>query len=199
MKRLKTINGSHPNVHHGQPPQCTSFPLGKQVHIPFRKTEVLPEEIRDIVISDVCEPFKVSIGGYRYFVTWLELKKRLLSIEFTKNKECVTITDSLKHFMAWLLQQKKANVKWIRTNNSGEYTGKEFQNLCSKVGIIHGTTSPYTPKHNRTAEWYNRMLQEGALTICHEADLPAKFWVSAIHTVNFIRNQILHTWLSTSP
>ena len=70
---------------------------------PFRKTEVLPEEIGDIVISDVCGCFELSIRGYRYFVMWLELKTRLSSIEFTKNKECITITDSLKHFMAWLL------------------------------------------------------------------------------------------------
>jgi len=77
--------------------------LGKQVRAPFRKTEALPEEIGDIVILDVCRPFEVSIRGYRYFIMWLELKTRLLSIEFTKNKECVTITDSLKHFMAWLL------------------------------------------------------------------------------------------------
>ena len=59
--------------------------------------------------------------------------------------------------------------------------------------------SPHTPEHNGIAERHNRTLQEGALTLRHEADLPGKFWVSAIHTVNFVKNRILHYRLGKSP
>ena len=38
--------------------------------------------------------------------------------------------------------------------------GREFQDICTKSGIIHETTSPHTPKHNGVAERYNRTLQE---------------------------------------
>jgi transposase InsO family protein len=82
-----------------------------------------------------------------------------------KNKECATITSSFRLYLAWLLLQKNANVKRIRSSNSGEYMRKEFQDICAKSGIIHETTSPYTPEHNGIAEIYNRTLQEGALTI----------------------------------
>ena len=101
--------------------------------------------------------------------------------------------------MVWLLRQKSANVKWIRSDNTGEYTGKEFQDICAKSGIIHETTSPHTPEHNGIAERYNRTLQEGTLTLWHNAGLSGRFWVSAIHTVNFIKNCILHSCLSISP
>ena len=77
--------------------------------------------------------------------------------------------------------------------------GKEFQDICTKSSIIHETTSPYTPKHNGITERYNRMLQEGALTLRHDARLSSRFWVSTIHTVNFVRNHILHSCLSISP
>jgi hypothetical protein len=77
--------------------------------------------------------------------------------------------------------------------------GKEFQDICAKSGIIHETTSPYTPEHNGIAEHYNRTLQERALTIRHDAGLSGRFWVSSMHTVNFIRNQILHSRLGISP
>ena len=45
----------------------------------------------------------------------------------------------------------------------------------------------------------HRTLQEGALTIRHDANLSNRFWVSAIHTVNFVRNCIIHLQLDTSP
>ena len=97
------------------------------------------------------------------------------------------------------MRQKKADVKRIRTDNGGEYTGKEFREVCDKLGITHETTSPHTPEHNGIAERHNRTLQEGALTLRHEADLPGKFWVSAIHTVNFVKNRVLHHKLGRSP
>ena len=43
------------------------------------------------------------------------------------------------------------------------------------------------------------MLQEGALTIQHDTNLSNRFWVSAIHTVNFVRNCIIHSQPDMSP
>ena len=70
----------------------------------------------------------------------------------------------------------------MRTDNGGEYVGKEFKKICNDLGIIHETTSPHTPEHNGIAERYNRTLQEGALTLQHDADFSNKFWVSAAPT-----------------
>ena len=101
--------------------------------------------------------------------------------------------------MAWILRQKKADVKKVRTDNGGEYMGKEFQQFCGELGIVHETTSPYTPEHNGIAKRYNRTLQEGALMIRHKSGLPTSFWVSTTHTVNFVRNRILHSQIGISP
>ena len=84
-------------------------------------------------------------------------------------------------------------------DNGGEYRGKEFREVCKKLSIAHKTTSPHTPEHNGVAECHNRTLQEGALTLLHDTQLPSKFWVSAIHTVNFIKNHILHHRINRSP
>ena len=62
-------------------------------------------------------------------------------------------------------------MKKIRTDNGVEYMGNEFKYVCSKLGIIHETTSPYTPEHNGIVERHNRTLQEGALTLQHDANL----------------------------
>ena len=77
--------------------------------------------------------------------------------------------------------------------------GKEFRETCEKLGITHETTCPHTPEHNGIAKHHNRTLQEGALTLQHDAQLPSKFWVSAVHTVNFVKNRILHHRMGRSP
>ena len=199
MKRMKTVAGFHPSQYHGSVPQCTNCPFGKQTRIPFRNTEDLPAQIGDIIASDICGPFDLSVAGYRYFVTWIDLKSRYASIDFLKNKECTTITESFKKYVAWIQRQKKTLVKKVRTDNGGEYIGREFKGICEELGIIHETTSPYTPEHNGITERYNRTLQEGALTLQHDAGLSNKFWVSAVHTVNFIKNRILHKRIEKSP
>ena len=56
-------------------------------------------------------------------------------------------------------------------DNQGKYIGGEFETLCCEHGIIYETTSLYTPEHNIVAERYNRILQEGALTLQHDTEL----------------------------
>ena len=43
------------------------------------------------------------------------------------------------------------------------------------------------------AKQYNHTLQEGILTLQHNTGLSNKFWGSAINTMNFIHNQVLHS------
>jgi hypothetical protein len=171
MRKLQTAVDFQPGVHHSPMPQCVNCPYGKQTRALFQKIEKLPSEIGDVVASDLCGPFDPSVGNYSYFVTWIELKTHLASIDFLKNKECATVASSFKLYIAWLLCQKNVHVKRIRSNNGGEYMGKEFQDICAKSGIVHQTTSPYTPEHNGIAERYNRTLEEEALTIQHDAGL----------------------------
>ena len=132
-------------------------------------------------------------------MTWIDVKSRYANVDFIKDKECATISNSFKRYISMISRQKNASVRRVRTDNGSEYVGKEFQLICEHEGIIHETTPPYTPEHNGIAERYNRTLQEGALTIRHDANLPGRFWVSAIHTVNFVRNQVIHSHLGISP
>lgn len=53
----------------------------------------------------------------------------------------------------------------VRTDNGGKYTGKEFREICERLGITHETMSPHTLEYNGIAECYNRTLQEGALSL----------------------------------
>ena len=110
MQKLNTSIGLTRTVHNGPIPKCVNCLHGKQTQAPFQKTENLPDNIGDIVVSDLCGPFETSIGGFKYFITWINLKSRFADIEFLKNKECNSISESFKHYLAQLLQQDRKSV-----------------------------------------------------------------------------------------
>ena len=56
----------------------------------------MQKEIGDTITSDFCGPFESSIGGYKYFVTWIDIKSRYASIDFLKNKGCATVSELFK-------------------------------------------------------------------------------------------------------
>lgn len=155
MTKLNTAIGLPQKINPEDISQCIHCPYGKQIRAPFKQTEEMPKDIGDIVASDLCGPFESSIGGFRYFVTWIDLKTRYVNIEFLKNKESQTVTEAFERYLAWIMRQKNVHVKCVRTDNGGEYTGHEFKKICGDNGIKHETTSPYTPEHNRIAERYN--------------------------------------------
>ena len=51
-------------------------------------------------------------------------------------------------------------IKRVRSDRGGEYFSYEFDLSCSKNGIIHERTSPYSPQSNGVAERKNRTLMD---------------------------------------
>jgi GAG-pre-integrase domain len=82
MSRSKTVIGLPPNMSFGPTTQCINCPFGKQVRTMFQKIEALPSNIGDTIVSDVCGPFESSIGGFKYFVIWID-DKRVISYLYT--------------------------------------------------------------------------------------------------------------------
>ena len=57
--------------------------------------------------------FGASMNGYKYFVSWIDLKTQYTDIDFLKDKESVTVASSFRCYITWLKKQKSANVKRI--------------------------------------------------------------------------------------
>eukprot|EP00253_Pinus_taeda_P016177 PITA_16177 len=51
-------------------------------------------------------------------------------------------------------------IKVLRTDNSGEFCNKEFEEFCKKCGLSWQKTTPYTPQQNGAAERMNKTLME---------------------------------------
>jgi len=121
-----------------------------------------------LVHSDVCGPMQTeSIGGSKYFVTFIDDYSRCSKVYFMKQKSEVLC--KFKEFEKTFSNECRQRVTRLRTDNGGEYTSKEFQECLKAQGIHHETTVPHTPQQNGVAERKNRTLIEAARTMLSHA------------------------------
>uniref|UniRef100_A0A2N9GFS8 Integrase catalytic domain-containing protein n=1 Tax=Fagus sylvatica TaxID=28930 RepID=A0A2N9GFS8_FAGSY len=153
--------------------------LAKKSLIPFAK---------DLVYSDVCGPIEVeSLGGNRYFVTFIDDASRKVWVYVLKTKD--QVFQLFKKFHAMVEREKGKSLKCLRTDNGGEYTSNEFENYCSEYGIRHEKTVPGTPQHNGVAERINRTIVEKVRCMLRMAKLPKSFWAEAVQTACYLINR----------
>ena len=69
----------------------------------------------------------------------------------------------------------RRRVRYIRSDNRGEYKSKDFQEFCAREGIRRHYTTPYRPKQNKVAERMNITLTERARSMHLNSGLPEEF------------------------
>jgi transposase InsO family protein len=141
---LLEIKGDHKGICNG----CTQ---GKNIKNPFLKRDNKAEGVLELIHSDVCGPMpSSSISGYVYYVSFIDDYSRKTWIYFLNSKD--EVFNKLKEFKALIENLSKRKIKILRLDNGGEYTSKEFVNLCKDVGIKRELTTPYNPQKNSVAE-----------------------------------------------
>lgn len=86
-------------------------------------------------------------------------------------------------------------IKILRTDNGGEFCGTNFNNFLIKCGILHQTSTPYTPEQNGSAERLNSSTVEKARCLIFDAHLSKQFWTEAVNTAVYLRNRSTNTCL----
>ncbi|KAJ9684867.1 hypothetical protein PVL29_017044 [Vitis rotundifolia] len=154
---------------------CESCILGKQKNVSFLKTGRTPKAKKlELVHIDLWGPSPVaSLGGSRYYITFINDSSRKVWVYFLKNKSTET---GLK-------------VKCLRSDNEGEYIGGVFNEYCVAQGIRMENTIPGTPQQNGVAERMNRTLNERARSMRLHARLPKTFWADAVSTAAYLINR----------
>lgn len=78
---------------------CEACVMGKQAREPLRRSGKRAKDLLELIHSDICGPMEMnSIGGSRYFLTFIDDHSRKVFVYFLKNKNQVA-------------QQKYANSK----------------------------------------------------------------------------------------
>ena len=100
----------------------------------------------DLIHFDLCGPMTVtSLGGYNYYVTFIDDHSRKTWIFFLKTKESEEVLSKFKEFKAQVENLSGRKIKILRFDNGGEYTSTEFNDFCKEAGIKRELTVPYNP------------------------------------------------------
>jgi transposase InsO family protein len=80
------------------------------------------------------------------------------------------------------------SMRYLRYDNDGKYTSKEFRRYCKKKGITRHLTTVYTPEQNVVVEGLNRTVLEKVRSILNQFGLPHEFWAKAVNTAVYLVN-----------
>ncbi|XP_062541494.1 uncharacterized protein LOC134209531 [Armigeres subalbatus] len=172
----------------GKMSTCVPCVEGKHQRSPFKSSGSKAREVLEVIHSDVCGAMeKPSLGGNKYFVTFIDDASRMTFVYFLKSKK--DVFEAFKEFKTYSETQTGRKLKCLRTDNGGEYVGKHVVEFLKTHGIRHETTVPHNPEQNGLAERMNRTIQERARCLLFEGKMDKRFWAEAASTAVYLINQ----------
>lgn len=168
---------------------CDPCVKGKMIRKIFKSRDYIKStRPLELVHSDVCGPMEnVSLGGSRYFVSFIDDFSRYTHVYFIDKKS--DVFSVFRDFEASVSNQTGQTIATLRTDGGGEYISAEFEQYLQLQGIHHELSVRYSPQQNGVAERYNRTICELARALIIDADLPKSFWAEAISTAVYVRNR----------
>jgi transposase InsO family protein len=128
-----------------------------------------------------------SIGGCKYYVSFIDDHTRKVWVYFMKHKGEV-----FQHFLnckAMVKEEKGVNIKCLRSDGGGDYFSNEFSEYLKEHGILRKYSCSYSPQQNGVVERKNRHIEKITLAMLNEKNLPNYFWAKALATTIYIMNR----------
>ena len=170
---------------------CEHCVFGKQARQKFKAGRHNSKGILDYIHSDVWGPAPiVSYGGSSYFVSFIDDYSRKVWIYVLKRK--ADVFNTFKQFRVWVEKSTNKTIKCLRTNNGGEFTLGEFNDLCKSSGNKRELSTPYIPKQIGVAKRKNQTIMEVMKAITHDHDLLMYLWEKEAKTAIYVQNRMPH-------
>jgi hypothetical protein len=126
------------------------------------------------------------MGGAKYFVTFIDNFSRKVWVYVLKTKD--QVLSVFKQFQVSVERETEKKIKYLRTDNGGEYIGP-FDAYCKEQEIRHQFTPPKTPQLNGFAKRMNRTIVERVRCLLSSSKLPKHYWgealLAAVYLINF--------------
>jgi transposase InsO family protein len=111
----------------------------------------------DLVHGDLCGSITPeSPGGRRFFLLLVDDATRFMWIKLLTAKR--DATTSIKAIKAAIEVKVGRPLRVLRTDNDGEFTGKELTDFCTAEDIQRHFSAPYTPQHNGVVDRRNQTV-----------------------------------------
>ena len=165
--------------------------------IPKERSSELAKGILDRVHSDVCGPVETpSIGGSRYFVTFIDEHSNWVMVYMMKRKS--EVCDRFLEFEKYAERQTGRKIRVLRSDRGGEYLSESLSKYFKHRGIVHELTAAYTPHQNGKAERFNRTCMNLVRAMLRHRDVQKRFWAEALQTATHIRNRVTSSALPSN-
>jgi len=100
--------------------------MGRQRRVVFSTSQHKTKGLLDLIYTDVWGPSPAtSIESARYYVTFIDDFSRRVWVYFLKQKS--EVFQKFKERKTMVENQKGQKVKFLRSDNGGEYTSAEFK------------------------------------------------------------------------
>ncbi|XP_071719310.1 uncharacterized protein [Rutidosis leptorrhynchoides] len=180
--------------------------LGKHVRLPFSTSSSNVNALFDIVQSDLWTSPVPSLGGYKYYVIFLDHFSHYLWVFPLRNKS--DVFTKFIQFRAYIKTQLKSEIKAFQCDLGGEFDNNQIHQLFQDNGIQIRFSCPQTSQQNEKSERMILTINNLIRTLRFQAHFPSTFWVDALHMDTYllnllpsssINNEIPHTRLYKYP
>ena len=167
---------------------CEDCIIGKSSRLRFETAAHTTKEKLGYIHSDLWGSAQVnSLGGCRYFLTFIDDFSRMVWVFALKSKD--EVLEKFKNWKTFVENQTGLKVKTLRTDNGLEYCNKLFEEFCEKNGIQRHKIITYTPQQNGLAEKMNRTLVEKVRCMLIYSKLPKTLWAEDLNTACYLVNR----------
>jgi transposase InsO family protein len=147
-----------------------------------------------MIHSDVWTTKTESIGGCKYYVSFIDDHTRKVWVYFMKYEG--EVFQQFLNFKAMVEKDKGVSIKCLRSDGGGEYLSNEFSEYLKEHGIQRKYSCSYSPRPNGIVERKNRHIVEITRAMLNEKNLPNYFWaetvVIAVYIINRTPTIIVH-------
>ena len=115
--------------------------------------------------------------------------KRMTAAFFLRNN--LEAFENFKIYKEMVENEMDSIIKFLRYDNGGEFSSKEFMDYCRNHGIKGQFSVSRTPQHNLVVERKNKTVHEMDRTMLMDSKLIDIFWTQAVHTTIHIQNKVM--------
>jgi GAG-pre-integrase domain len=161
---------------------CDECCNGKQTRKTFSGRISTAKKVGDVIHSDVCGPILPSLGGHKYFVSYIDEKSRSGTLAILSRKG--DIKDAFMTFQARFGKKNDTVFKRVNSDSVECEILKILREHMTEESIILEMTAAYWPESNGIAERFIRRILDKARSMRSHAKLDHELWGEAVNYAN---------------